>query len=500
VSAAADTLLVVGDGGLLERIAEALRGAGLRLRHVDEADVAEVLTAASGEAGSSLGALVIGPGLTGPLAVARTAHRLAPLVELVFVVAPEDAEATRETLTRAPLIGRHWTLASPDDDVLADIVGEALRRTRQRLTHRATLERMNRKMREYVEGDEVGRGLIVSTHHLASILEHADDAIFAVDDEGAVASWNRGGARMFARERFETIGRSVAVLVAEEQAQELLALVERVRRGDVVRNSPFGGRRADGTSFDAEFTLAAVDDGAGRPAFVSVIVHDVTARARHEAEVRALNATLERRVRDLDAANSALTAALELLETKKQELQRLNEALERQATTDALTGLKNRVVFQNSLVEMIAVARRQGTPFSVLVIDVDHFKRVNDTWGHQRGDEVLQLIARTLTAHTREQDVVARYGGEEFAVLLPNTGLASAVVVAEHLRAACQDLVEIEPKLTVSVGAASLAPGDGDVTLVARADEALYAAKAQGRNRVTAAEAPSGGVAQPRRS
>jgi GGDEF domain-containing protein len=166
----------------------------------------------------------------------------------------------------------------------------------------------------------------------------------------------------------------------------------------------------------------------------------------HEAEVAALNAALAGRVQDLRRANLELEGALAQLEATKQELLELNDALERQATTDALTGLKNRIVFQNSILEMIALAERQGSTLSLLLVDVDHFKRVNDRFGHQEGDRVLKAVAAALAASVREQDIVARFGGEEFAVLLPNTDLDAAIGVAEHLRCACHEAAGIEPR------------------------------------------------------
>jgi diguanylate cyclase (GGDEF)-like protein len=200
-------------------------------------------------------------------------------------------------------------------------------------------------------------------------------------------------------------------------------------------------------------------------------------------------------VLDLHRANLELETALAQLEATKQELLALNDALERQATTDALTGLKNRIVFQNSIVEMIAVAERHGSTLTLLLVDIDHFKRVNDTRGHQEGDRVLRAVSHALAAHVREQDIVARFGGEEFAVLLPNTELVPALTVAEHLRRACRNAVRIEPRLTVSIGVAEYAPGDSEVTLIGRADAALYAAKAQGRDRVVATAEPAPGLA-----
>jgi PleD family two-component response regulator len=137
--------------------------------------------------------------------------------------------------------------------------------------------------------------------------------------------------------------------------------------------------------------------------------------------------------RHLRTLNDELETALLLLDANRRELLRLNATLALQATTDALTGLKNRMVLHNSLAEMIAVADRQTAPLSLLLVDVDHFKRINDTFGHLAGDRVLKSIATALRDIVREHDVVARFGGEEFALLLPDTALEEAIVVAESL-------------------------------------------------------------------
>ncbi len=170
---------------------------------------------------------------------------------------------------------------------------------------------------------------------------------------------------------------------------------------------------------------------------------------------------------------------------------RAHGELERLATTDPLTGLRNRRVFFERLEEEVRRTRRYEQGVSVLLLDVDHFKKINDTFGHPAGDAVLEALARSVETFARETDLVARYGGEEMAVLLPNTTEAGARALAERLREGVEKLeVPWEDKsipVRVSVGVACLEgerePADH---LVARADRCLYAAKQGGRNRVVA--------------
>lgn len=157
------------------------------------------------------------------------------------------------------------------------------------------------------------------------------------------------------------------------------------------------------------------------------------------------------------------------------------------AASDALTGLANRRTLEQVLAREVSAARLLGRPVSLLMIDLDHFKALNDTYGHQAGDDALRAVAAALRTAARAGDVVARYGGEEFAVVLPDTNPRTAAEVAEQLRGAVTAARAITP-LSASIGAAS-SPGSGEAPdeLVAAADAALYRSKHLGRNRVTAA-------------
>lgn len=167
-----------------------------------------------------------------------------------------------------------------------------------------------------------------------------------------------------------------------------------------------------------------------------------------------------------------------------QRVDELNMRLEELATTDPLTGLRNRRAFDSHMAQELAVVKRRGTPLSLLMLDVDHFKRVNDTLGHDGGDRVLQAIAGHMKACARTVDVVARVGGEEFAVILPSTGQAGALEVGERIRKMVENGPWPEMPVTISVGTATLVEGEDAERIYGRADSALYAAKQAGRNRV----------------
>ncbi len=166
-----------------------------------------------------------------------------------------------------------------------------------------------------------------------------------------------------------------------------------------------------------------------------------------------------------------------------------HEELYKQATIDPLTRVSNRKHFNHELENEFRRARRYGRPLSLLMLDLDHFKKVNDTFGHQAGDYVLRHTAEVVRESLRAQDLFARYGGEEFALVLPETTLDNAVALAEKLRARVeQGRYEHDGRaiaVTLSIGVATLEPSHAEhEELVASADRQLYAAKKGGRNRV----------------
>jgi diguanylate cyclase (GGDEF)-like protein len=165
---------------------------------------------------------------------------------------------------------------------------------------------------------------------------------------------------------------------------------------------------------------------------------------------------------------------------------------ELRAATDALTGLPNNRAARDTVKQMVAHATRSQTPLTVALLDLDHFKSINDTYGHGHGDEVLALVADVMRSTLRESDFVGRYGGEEFLILLPETGASGAATTIEKLRAAIANIsmVQIDREITASIGVAVLPEDGSDAdTLVRNADRALYAAKSNGRNRVETAGA-----------
>jgi two-component system cell cycle response regulator len=180
------------------------------------------------------------------------------------------------------------------------------------------------------------------------------------------------------------------------------------------------------------------------------------------------------------------------LRQRAEELRRSAEAASEMSMTDALTGLLNRYGLHRALQRELSEARRYERPLSCLLIDIDFFKAVNDTYGHAAGDTALQQAARVITESVRGSDVVCRYGGEEFLVLAPETGHEGARALAEKIRQAFSsglfgDAGRVFP-LTLSAGVAQLAPDESGNDMIARADEALYHAKQTGRDRVEAAQ------------
>jgi diguanylate cyclase len=189
------------------------------------------------------------------------------------------------------------------------------------------------------------------------------------------------------------------------------------------------------------------------------------------------------------------TADLQVnLENSQRQIARLKTNLadaEEQGLSDPLTGLRNRRSFDIILASQVASARNSAQPMSLILADIDHFKAINDRYGHPTGDEVLKWFAKILSSNVKGRDTVARYGGEEFAIIMPQTSLENAATIAGQIKAQLGAQFWQKPgapntllRVTSSFGVAELTNGEGTSGLIARTDAKLYEAKAQGRNRV----------------
>lgn len=212
--------------------------------------------------------------------------------------------------------------------------------------------------------------------------------------------------------------------------------------------------------------------------------HPVREIAQLGQSIDAMTQSLLGKERELQEANASLEATVA---QRTAALTQANAELLSLATHDGLTGVYNRRRFDEKISEYVLLSRRTGRPFALLLIDADHFKRINDTYGHAIGDEVLQQLAQLIQSSVRTTDFVARYGGEEFAVLLPEIAQPDTPeVVAEKIRAAvAQAQFPGVGQVTVSIGLGLADPADNTHTaLIKRVDQQLYQAKAAGRNQV----------------
>lgn len=245
-----------------------------------------------------------------------------------------------------------------------------------------------------------------------------------------------------------------------------------LRTGTPVEGHPLSIVGADGTRCEMLVGSSPITDGNERLRGCMVTFHDVTAVHR---------------------ANEQLRQALAELERSQAKVQAQNQELLVLATRDPMTGCLNRRAFFEAASGLFEEGLRSGEEVSCIMTDIDHFKSFNDLYGHSVGDQVIQVVARTLSRNTRGNDLVCRYGGEEFCILLPGADLDQARSIAERMRAAIEDhaleavrSTRVE-KITASFGVASISQGALRIEeLIDHADNALYQSKENGRNRVSA--------------
>ncbi len=193
-------------------------------------------------------------------------------------------------------------------------------------------------------------------------------------------------------------------------------------------------------------------------------------------------------VHSLKEQNESLKVKLQEAQLQISELKEELQQTKREATIDFLTKIPNRMSFMRALRDFVRDYYERKYPFALIMVDIDHFKNINDTYGHLCGDKVLKAVAETLKLNLRARDIIGRYGGEEFGIILPGVNLAQAVSIAERLRKAVEgitiDCNGVPIKVTISLGVATMKDGLDEEKLISLADEALYLAKRSGRNRV----------------
>jgi diguanylate cyclase len=215
---------------------------------------------------------------------------------------------------------------------------------------------------------------------------------------------------------------------------------------------------------------------------------------RQDISVNALRSLAQRLLAETLQMQETNVSLEEKLQASREDiagLQRDLDDVRRESLLDPLTKIANRKSFDEGLAQAILDVQSGGLPLSLIIVDIDHFKNFNDTYGHQTGDQVLRLVAMTLKSNIKGKDLAARYGGEEFVAVLPSTDLAGAVIAAENIRRAIQSKELLKRstneklgRITASFGVAAFHPGDNAGSLIERADRCLYGAKRSGRNRV----------------
>ncbi|MGV2962513.1 sensor domain-containing diguanylate cyclase [Paenibacillus sp. AGC30] len=315
-------------------------------------------------------------------------------------------------------------------------------------------------------------------------LDLAPCGYFSISDSGVVQSMNQTMLTMLGYERDELIGQHIeSTMSVSNKVFFHTYFYPYIQLYGHVDEMYFTFRTRDQQAVPV--LLNGVRQTRNGESVVDCVVVVMRKRIEHEKDILHTKTKLQELYQATQEANKELERLHEEYKIKEQALIKVNDQLETLASTDLLTGLKNRRFFQEKMLESLMMFQEKQRYFSLLVVDIDHFKSINDTYGHPIGDLVLGNLAGLLQTVSRSTDVVARYGGEEFVVILPDCEEEQAIGIAERYRSQVASADWGEYNITVSIGAATVVEEDTEQTLFQRADNALYASKTGGRNRVT---------------
>jgi diguanylate cyclase (GGDEF)-like protein/PAS domain S-box-containing protein len=274
--------------------------------------------------------------------------------------------------------------------------------------------------------------------HFRAVVDSSHDAIIGKDLEGVITSWNAGAERLYGYSADEARGKSISVLVPPGHDDELPDILRRIRSGQQIDEFETIRARKDGTQVDVSLTISPIRSRSGVVIGASTIARDIGTRLRYQEQLRQL------------------------------------------AEQDALTGLRNRRRFERDVSDQVGRSRRYGEEAVLLMIDLNDFKQVNDTYGHRVGDRALRSVAAALKHRLRDTDIVARVGGDEFAILMPYASAEQGNIIAADLRDAISQVrIELEDhrevRLSASIGLVQLNKETAnDEAVIVEADRLMY--------------------------
>lgn len=374
----------------------------------------------------------------------------------------ENEEAWRQTKAEL-VLGREF------DDKFAHLLDFAIKTHQDRLQWRESEEKFARSSDDLHASIE---SLEIASRRFEALFNGLPVGCFTFDRKGMIHEWNSLATEMFGIEGYQAFLNYVwDTLDPDCTGNWSSEILENIFKSETAIEFDWSFTRDDGTVVHLACKIVNLTNKKGE--IVSAIAGNLDITARVLAQNQLEEQMCENR------------NYLRVMEKQRLKLQEANRQLRRLAVTDGLTSLTNRRRFNELLEEILDRAIRQSQTFSVLMFDIDHFKLLNDVFGHQAGDEILEKFANVLRTSARRYERPARYGGEEFAIILDNCDKAASLIAAERFRSAINNFKWPYRDITASIGCSTFTGIESVRELVEHADSALYMSKHNGRNQVT---------------